>query len=29
MAAIIEAVRKEGDTVGGTVALIGRGIPLA
>ena len=27
MAAIIEAVRKEGDTVGGTVALVGRGIP--
>ena len=27
MAAIIEAVRKEGDTIGGTVALVGRGIP--
>ena len=27
MATIIETVRKEGDTVGGTVALVGRGIP--
>jgi chorismate synthase len=27
MAATIEAVRKEGDTVGGAIALVGRGIP--